>query len=149
MYARHLGWLNATPEGAKQSRREELSKGGEGSPFLQLPDLEEASYIIAYWHDAGTVNVGGMGVAPLSWSEIRAWRLENELQLDNFEINSIRRLSIEYCGEYNAASEKGREAPYTISEESFDRSAMSNKIGSLLSGFKKGAADEAKWVVED
>lgn len=122
--------------------------GGEGSPFLELPDLEDADYIVEWWHEAGTISQGGMGISPLTWQEIRAWRLENELHLENFELQMIRAMSSEYCGEYNAGSEKGREAPYSVSEEKVDRVAISNKIGNVLSGFKRNT-DAPKYTVED
>lgn len=116
---------------------------------MLLPDVEECQYIIHWWHEAGTVSQGGMGISPLSWQEIRAWRLENELSLSLWEVNAIRMLSSEYCSEYHAASAKDREPPYQeIIEEEFDRSAMSNKIFNVLSSFKK-QGDEPKYEVED
>ena len=148
MYARHLAWLNATPEGSKKSRREEYTEGGEGSPFLLLPNVEEAEYLVRYWHEAGTVSQGGMGIAPLSWQEIRAWRLENELSLATYEINLIRQMSVEYVGEYHSASAKDRPAPYQeFKEEEFDRAAVGNKIFNVLSSFKK-KKDEPTYEVE-
>lgn len=148
MYARHLGWLNATPEGDKMSRRDELSKGGEGSPFLEMPELEEAAYLIAYWHDAGTCSVSGMGISPLTWLEIRAWRLENEMYIDGFEIKAIRLLSSEYVSEYHAATDKSRPAPFSPEEENLDRVLISSKVSNLLSGFKKNNA-ESSYEVSD
>ena len=130
------------------SRRDELTKGGEGSPFLEMPDLEEASYLLSYWHDAGTCSVGGMGISPLTWQEIRAWRLENEMSLDGFEIKAIRLLSSEYVSEYHAASDKARVAPFSPEEENLDRVLISNKIGNILMGFKRNSS-ESSYVVED
>lgn len=111
-----MAWLNATPEGDKKSRRESFQAGSGDSPFLLLPELNEAEYLIGYWHEAGTVSSSGMGLSPLSWQEIRAWRLENKLNLHPFELQAIRTLSQEYAGEYGQASEKDRPAPFARSE---------------------------------
>lgn len=83
-----------------------------------------------------------MGIAPLSWQELRAWRLENDLSLTPYEVNFIRQLSVEYVGEYHAASDKGREPPYQeITEEDIDRPAIANKIFNVLSSFKRSKED--------
>jgi hypothetical protein len=114
---------------------------------LLLPDVEEAEYVIRWWHEAGTVGQGGMGITPLSWQEIRAWRLENELSLSLWEVNAIRMLSTEYCSEYHEASSKDREPPYQeMLEEEFDRTAVSNKIENVLLSFMK--KDEPKYIEE-
>ena len=125
-------------------------EGGEGSPLLELPNVGEAAYLINYWHDAGTVEQGGMGITPLSWQEIRAWRQENNMVLDSFEIGIIRRLSQEYVGEYHAnSSEKSRPPPYELETmEDFDRTAMASKVGNLLRAFV-AEKKSPRYIVED
>lgn len=110
--------------------------------------MPDEQYLIEWWHEVGTVGQGGMGIIPLSWQEIRAWRQENELELENFELNMIRLLSVEYCGEYHAASAKNRPAPYSIEEDEIDREAVSNRIGSVLRSLIKNSS-EPKYTVEE
>lgn len=148
VYARHLAWLAAQPEGSDKSRRESLLDGGEGSPLLIMPDVGAAEYIIDFWHDAGTIGHASNGIAPLSWQEIQAWLSLNEIVLSNFEIRMIRVLSQEYCGEYYAASDKDRPAPHEITEDMLDRVAVGNKIKNVLSRLKK-IKDESKYIVEE
>lgn len=149
LYAKHLAWLNATEEGKKKSRREEFSPGGDSSsPFLILPEVIGAEYIIQWWHEAGTFANGGMGISPLSWLEIKAWREENELELDGYEISAIRRLSVEYVSAYHASSEKGFKAPYLASVEEIDQPAVQSKFKSILGMFKRNEEDDAKYIVE-
>ena len=149
MYAKHLAWLNATPEGSKKSRRESYSEGGDGSPFLILPELDSAEYLVQYWHEAGTVGQGAAGPIALSWQEIRAWRQENQYTLSLFEIAAIRRLSDEYVGEYYSASDKSRPAPYQgVTLEDIDRTAINNKVKGIMSMFKK-QDNTHKYEVEE
>lgn len=128
-----------------------LSPGGDSSsPFLLMPDVSDAIHIIQYWHEAGTFSNGGMGIVPLSWADIQAWMSINELVLDNYEISSIRRLSVEYVAEYHSASTKGRQAPYLASIDELDRPAAQSKFKSILSAFKKSnKTEDAKYTVED
>lgn len=114
-----------------------------------MPEVPDAIHIIQYWHEAGTFTSGGMGIVPLSWADIRAWREENELILDNYEISSIRRLSVEYVSEYHAASAKGHPAPYLASIEELDRPAAASKFKSILGAFKRNKSEEEKYTVED
>lgn len=130
------------------SRGEALLKGGEGAPLLQLPDVEEAFYIIKYWQDCGTVTQGGMGISPLTWQEISAWRLENGMSLDHFEIDMIRHLSCEYVSEYHAASDKNREAPYSVTKDKVDMVAVVDRGKNFLRGFKEDK-DEPRYIVEE
>lgn len=113
-----------------------------------MPELDEAYYLVEYWHDAGTVSKGGMGISELTWEEIRAWKLENYPWLGNFETRLIRRLSQEYCGEYHAASASDRPAPYDVQEYQLDRTLISNKIGNTLRSLMK-AGKEPRYTVED
>lgn len=148
LYVRHMAWLSATPEGDKKSRGEALHEGGEGSPFLQMPPLDDEYYIIKFWEDCGSVGVGSSGIVPLSWSEIKAWRTENELSLTHFEITCIRKLSQAYVSEFYVAKEKDSEPPYSVTEETFDRVAASNKMKGALQRFSK-KGDEERYTVEE
>lgn len=114
-----------------------------------LPDVENAEYIVKYWHEAGTAGQGVSGVVPLSWQEIRAWRLENELELTSFELNSIRRMSCEYCSEY-IKDDPERLAPLPIDEDDFDRVAQGEamKERNRLARERKKQEQMERYIVE-
>lgn len=115
-----------------------------------MPDLDGYEYIINLWHEAGTTCAGAMGCTPLTWNEIESYTTKLSLELSNWELLSIRRLSIEYCGEYHQASDINRPAPfaYEEAEEEIDREAVANKIKNLLRARMKRKAEQ-KYEVED
>lgn len=128
-------------------------KGGEGSPFLVMPDIESEAYLVRLWEEAGVVDTSGMGVTRLSWKEIEAWlnvrEMRGELPLTSWEIETVRKLSEEYATEYSAATDVDREAPYVVeSIEQVDRPAVMNKFKSILGTFKK-ADDGPRYTVEE
>lgn len=128
-------------------------KGGEGSPFLVMPELGAEEYIVGLWAEAGTIEQTGQGITRLSWQEIESWmhvrQLKGEVPLTAWEIDTIRRMSEEYSHEYSLASTKGHPAPYAVySEEDFDRGAMGNKVANVLAGFKT-VRDEPRYTVEE
>lgn len=125
-----------------------MTKGGESSPFLVLPDVADADYIVKLWHESGTVMSGASGPTALNWQELKAWREENDLELTNYEVDAIRRMSIEYVSEYYEASDKTRPAPYVIEIEELDRTAVGNKIKNIFKSLK-GDKEEAKYSVEE
>lgn len=141
--------MNATPENEKKSRRESLLEGGDDSPFLVLPPVENVEYIIQLWHEAGTIE-SGTGITRLSWAEIEAWlavrEFNEELPLTPWEVNMVRKLSEEYASEYSQASAKDRPAPYE-DEPVFDMKVGKGKLKGLLqSKFQK---QEPKYEVSN
>lgn len=115
---------------------------------MQLPDVEDAYYIVKWWQDCGTVGTTGQGLIPLTWQEIQAWRTENELVLNNFEISCIKNMSREYVSEYYAASDKSRPAPYSITEDKVDMVAVVNSGKNFLRGFREDK-NSPRYTVEE
>jgi hypothetical protein len=83
------------------------------------------------------VTQNGMGITPLTWSELRAWRLENGMSLEPFEVALIHLMSSEYVAEYHAGSKKGRQSPVEIDEEEIDREAVGSKISNIFGAMLK------------
>lgn len=129
------------------SRKEKLQQGGD-SPLLTMPPVEYAEYIIPLWHEAGTVGTSAGGITPLTWDEINNYVNTLSLDLSNWELLAIKRLSQEYCGEYHQASDKDRPAPYVVAEEEIDRVALGNKFKNILRSFKRKSDDGPKYEVE-
>ena len=141
-----MAWLSATPEKEEVSRAESFERSG--SPFLKLPDVGSSYYVVKYWQDCGSVGYGSSGIVPLSWTEIRNWREENDLQIDYRERKMIREMSKAYVNEYYAAKDPNRPAPYSIGIVELDRPAVSNKISSVLSSFKRNTSVDNSYTVE-
>jgi hypothetical protein len=146
LYVRHNAWLNATPEGKENTRRESYP---EGSIQLELTTLSPyEQLVIEWWNEVGTVSQTAGGILPLEWVQIIKWAdkfyteeyvewLEHPRPDKRFRLMStpivlkqwnildcelilIRKLSQEYSAEYNAASESARPCPKLIDIEDVD-----------------------------
>lgn len=141
-----MAWLSATPEKEEVSRAESFERSS--SPFLKLPDVGSSYYVVKYWQDCGSVGYGSSGIVPLSWTEIRNWREENDLEIDYRERKMIREMSKAYVSEFYAAKDPYRPAPYSIEVVELDRPAVSSKIANVLSGFKRNTQTDNSYTVE-
>lgn len=141
-----MAWLSATPEKEEMSRAESFER--TGSPFLKLPDVGSSYYVVKYWQDCGSVGYGSSGIVPLSWTEIRNWREENDLEIDYRERKMIREMSKAYVSEFYAAKDPNRPAPYSIGIIELDRPAVSSKIANVLSGFKRNTQPDSSYTAE-
>ena len=138
-----MAWLHATPEGAKKSRMTALKAMDENHSSLQMPDIESehsAGYLVGLLQEAGLMSSTGMGPVPLSWHEIKCWMEVTGLQLNTWERLTVKALSDEYVSELVQATARDRPMPYSTIpvEEEIDRTAVANKISSILSKFIKG-----------
>lgn len=82
----------------------------------------------------------GMGLVPLTWAELQAFREETELDLMIWERELIKKMSEAYCGEYARASDPNRPCPYQpeVKEEEVDQIALAMRFMETLAAFKKG-----------
>lgn len=128
------------------SRRDDLTRRFVN---IVMPDVGEAMYLVRHWHEAGTAAHGMSGPEPLPWSEIKAWRDENDISLEPFEINLIRRMSQEYCSEYHQ-NDPEREAPLFIDEDDFDRVAQGEAMKAKTKALRQKQMQEAaeKYTTE-
>ena len=90
---------------------------------------------------AGTATQTGMGLVPLSWTEIKAWVDCYDLAdtVSPWELILIRKLSEEYCAEYHRASDVRRPEPYLPVVENVEevRDKVANQLASIFSGYTK------------
>lgn len=68
-----------------------------GHPYTCLPDVDGFDYLVSIFTDTGMVSQGGMGIAPLTWSEIDAFESCNRLGLSAWENQRIMAMSRAYC----------------------------------------------------
>jgi hypothetical protein len=75
----------------------------------------------------------GMGISPLTWSEIDSWLSRTQLEIPIWEILSIREMSMAYVGEYNQASDEDRPPPYASQAiKQLQKQKVNNDLKSFL-----------------
>lgn len=78
------------------------------------PQLPEAGldYLVGHFLECGPTMPTGMGPAPLSHGEIRAFQLNRGIRLSPWEAQVIRRLSLDWIAESKRAEEPTAKPPY-------------------------------------
>jgi hypothetical protein len=122
LYVRHMAWLNAVPrpaEGAsraradvsapKLSRAAQMRANGIRNPLMPPNPLP---HVIDRLLEVGLSEAAGMGVGPVSWLTIDAWRRQTGAELMPWEARLIRRLSIEYVAEQRRAESENCPPPW-------------------------------------
>jgi hypothetical protein len=139
LYARQHAWLDAPPkppENAKgkknanqPTRREQYESKGSDVP---LPELAAAEYLWAFLGSMGVTEPGPHGPSVLAWPTIEGWQRCNGLRLRAWESRAIRSASGGYVGEYFAAQDPTRAAPW-LSQQSIDRDRVADSIRGVFS----------------
>ncbi len=92
----------------KKSRREAYVKDGIE---CSMPDCD-AEYLLEHLFDIGPVQNTGMGLAPISHMELRAWQDNTGICLQSWEAEFLRRLSSEYVRAATDAKRPDCPAPW-------------------------------------
>lgn len=131
------------PDGAKKSRLKSYKDFDETSSFLSMPSLDGAEYLVTLLFEAGLVQSTGMGVTPLTWSEIESWLRVTQLKLSVWEKLTIKNMSEIYAGELSSATKKDSPAPYTHIDKALiaDREMIANKLKNVFASFKRQESD--------
>ena len=58
-----------------------------------------------------------MGLVPITWQELDAWMRRTSVQLTPWAVRTLRRLSMAYVSESQAAQELSRPAPWVQSTD--------------------------------
>ncbi len=86
----------------------------EAPADVLMPEIhQEFGYLLGLFFDSGQGLATGMGLIPLTWTEINSWINVNKLELTLWEIETIKKMSEAYCAEYSRATEPNRPQPYT------------------------------------
>lgn len=108
---------------------------------IHLPDVQSTAlgYLLGFFFASGQVIQNGMGIAPLTWQEIKAYNEVNELQMCTWEMGLIKRMSEVYCSEYAQSSDPKRPSPYEVEvEQNVETELAKAKLfRNVLNGFKK------------
>lgn len=79
-----------------------------------LPDITGAEYLVHHLSNIGWVSSNGMGISPISFSEIRNYIDVTETSLTGEEALLLRKMSEGYCKFVQDRNPKLK-APYTAS----------------------------------
>lgn len=82
----------------------------------RMPPIGAGEYLVQYLFEAGPTMPGGMGAAPLTFSELECWQRQVGVDLDPWEVRIVRRLSLEYCAESQAATKPDAPPPFNSSD---------------------------------
>ena len=128
MYASHLGWLHSTPEKSEQTRLKAL---GEGSQFANMPECDHKALINAF-HDLGFAMTSAP-ISALTFAEISGFKMATGLNLNHFEVVTLKRMSECFVVWINKGKKQGCHAPYYKDNRSVEgmREDVSNKFKAL------------------
>jgi hypothetical protein len=155
-----MAWLGATPDKQSCSRLEAIQNN---VPLIQeridsdlpednissttiaplevnLPEIPSAyAHLKELFFLSGQGTSTGMGLAPLSWQELQAFRTENKLELTLWERQTLKKMSEAYCAEASRATDPKRPAPYAPQkeDEEVDKIALAIKMRDALNAFRK------------
>lgn len=139
-----MAWLHATPEGSKKSRLKSFKDLDENSSFLKLPDIEGAEYMVSLLSEVGFVMGTGMGVVPITWTELTNWLNATGLNLSVWEKLTLKEMSEVYASELSQATAKDHPAPYVYAAEAapedveVQRQQVASKLKNVFASFKRG-----------
>lgn len=100
---------------------------------MDLPWVDAGGHLVGYLFEVGPTE----GDGPLTFREIQAWRSETGAVLDSWEVATLRRLSIAFLSEYQAASDAKRPPPYAPEARTLTRAEVSDRIGSILDRWER------------
>lgn len=103
----------------------------ENDQFKELPQVETCGDLIRAFHLSGRFSSNGMGASPLSWQEIDAFCKRSLQDLDRWDCEQIRAMSVAYCSAMHEYSEPSAPPPYI--PEGLDLAvANSNRVNANL-----------------
>jgi hypothetical protein len=97
-------WAEVVPDQTIEALRDEY--------MPELPPLGSGGYLVAFLFEVGPVMSGSMGAAPLPFGEIDAWCRRSGIELSPWEARALRRLSVTYLNESQAAEKRSRQPPW-------------------------------------
>lgn len=142
---RQLAWLNTAPVD-----RSKASKGSAPEPVTRIRRMRAdgiepvmpplpTPWIVERLLDMGPTVPGGMGAAPLPYSEIEAWQRCSGVELQPWEARLLRRLSGDYLAECQRAETPDCPAPWTAEDAiERNRAAVARKVGNAFKAYIQG-----------
>lgn len=137
-----MAWLNTVPKPDERTRRvranapvptltraEKMKRDRISVPMPPNP----LPHIVERLLEIGLSEAAGMGVGPVSWLTIDAWRRLRGIDLPAWEALLIRRLSVEYVAEQRRAESENCPPPWrwqvTEAEKKAEIAALEMVLG--------------------
>ncbi len=89
----------------------------ENNPYLVLPDVTVAPYLLQYFFEIGLCKSTGMGLVPVDWVDLLAWVNLTGTDLRPEEVRILHGLSSTYVMQANKSKEQNCPAPYPIIDQ--------------------------------
>uniref|UniRef100_A0A193SBN9 Uncharacterized protein n=1 Tax=biofilter metagenome TaxID=1070537 RepID=A0A193SBN9_9ZZZZ len=94
-----------------------------------MPPLPQAGYLFEWLCQAGPASATGMGAIPLPPSELNAWALGAQIQLQSWEFSALLDASRAYCRELHAAADW---PPYGDPDLLYDDDIVAERLAQSL-----------------
>lgn len=120
-----MAWLNATPKPSIDGKLAQVAdkrsrlkrQQDDGFLLASMPPLS-SDYLTRVFFVDGPALSSGMGQYPLTQQELESLQRNTGLELNPWEVRTLRRLSAEWLAESHKAESDDCPAPYTdLSEE--------------------------------
>ncbi|MEA2091421.1 MAG: hypothetical protein U9O83_03525 [Campylobacterota bacterium] len=82
-----------------------------------MPEIKHGGFLLEHLQNMGYCSSGGMGITPLSFTEIKAYLDLMRIDLDVFHISTLRKMSVAYVSS-NQDNYEDTEPPYKSVEYS-------------------------------
>lgn len=135
-----------TPVQFKGGRRGEsrlARRRAQGLEDPQMPPVEHGKYLLKYLHKVGPSMGTGMGAIPLTFGELQAWQQQTGLDLQPWEVETLRRLSSDYVLETHRAASFAAMPPW-VSDIEVQRKAVDDGLRALFRSLMVKQADRTK-----
>ena len=142
---RQTAWLNAAPQrppeqdaAPQMTRLQRIRKQQKDEDFHpEMPPVETAQHLLGYLFEVGPSMPGGMSSVPITHQEIAAWCELTGITLGPWESRTLRRLSREYVGELNEATDPKRPAPWRGDMGEVDAAAVADSLRDSIRSLAK------------
>jgi hypothetical protein len=113
--------MHSTPErNRKDDKRTRFEQYGEGHPYTCLPDVDGFEYLTSALIEVGICDQSGMGLGPLTWSELDSFAKRTGDVYTDWEIGLLRQMSSEYAKWHSKGGKQGdiaEDVPYVERNE--------------------------------
>ncbi len=139
LFVQQMAWLNTPPSRPKGSEEKEpLPSRAESDKANNIEsDIPPCHliYLIQILTEIGPCLETGFGLAVIPQSEIASWQYNNGINLDVWEIQTLRQLSSVYREQCIKSKDPGCPAPYTKGDiDEQRRQAVADSFQNFLSG---------------
>lgn len=115
--------MHSTPKRKRQDdRRSRWEQYGDGHPYTSLPKVEDSG-MTEMFIQSGLASQGGMGLSPLTWSEIKAFNDCADLGAVPRELVTLMEMSRAYCRANSKGGQEDGDNPASSDPPYVDRTA--------------------------